>query len=121
LAVFVFAVWAVAWSCGAHHVPIGFEEFRLFFHVFELCASLFLLNVASLHCSGALCAPPLARHAGLLEPIAGRWLSGSTGGTRFACWLSFGDIAESDGSPWGEFELINGDEVVPADDWRRHK
>jgi hypothetical protein len=30
LAVFVFAVWAVAWSCGAHHVPIGFEEFRLF-------------------------------------------------------------------------------------------
>jgi serine/threonine-protein kinase len=30
LAVFVFAVWSVAWSCGAHHVPVSFEEFRLF-------------------------------------------------------------------------------------------
>ena len=61
-----------------------------------LGACLVLFSVGSLHCLGAICAPPLARHAGLLEPLAGGRLSGSTGGTRCACglflWGAFGAV-----------------------------
>src|SRR6266851_5154565 len=46
---------------------------------------LFLFHVASLHRYRAVCAPALARHAHLLEPLAGRRHSGSLSGTRCAC------------------------------------
>ena len=91
LAAFVFAAWAVAWLFGAHHVP-NFAEFALFMEFLVWGLGLVLFHLGSLHCSGALCAPPLARHAGLLEPLAGGRLSGSTGGTRCACRLSFGGV-----------------------------
>ncbi len=80
LAAFVFAAWAVAWFFGAHHVP-NFAELELFIEFLAVGAWLFRFHVGSLHCLGAICAAPLARHAGLLEPLAGRRLSGSTGGT----------------------------------------
>ena len=56
--------------------------------------SLVLFLLGPLHCLGTLCAPPLARHAGLLEPLAGGRLSGSAGGTRCACRLSFGGVCD---------------------------
>ena len=55
-------------------------------------ACLVLFNLDPLHCAGALCAPPLARHAGLLEPLAGGRLSRSVGGARCAYRLSFSGI-----------------------------
>ena len=91
LAAFVFAAWAVAWFFGAHHVP-NFDEFGLFIEFLSFGLALLLFLLGSLHCLGALCAPPLARHAGLLEPLAGGRLSGSTGGTRCAGRLSFGGV-----------------------------
>ena len=93
LAAFVFAAWAVAWFFGAHHVP-NFAEFGLFIEFLVWGLALVLFHLGSLHCPGALCAPPLARHAGLLEPLAGGRLSGSTGGTRCACRLSFGGVCD---------------------------
>jgi hypothetical protein len=91
LAAFVFAAWAVAWFFGAHHVP-NFAEFFLFVEFLSLGAYLVLFPVGSLHCLGALCAPPLARHAGFLEPLAGGRLPRSTGGARLPCRLSFGGV-----------------------------
>ena len=91
LAAVVFVAWAVAWIFGAHHVP-NFRRIRALHRVFGLGACLVLFHLGSLHCPGALCAPPLARHAGLLEPLAGGRLSGSTGGTRCAGRLSFGGV-----------------------------
>jgi len=51
-----------------------------------------LFPLDSIHCPGALCAPALARRAGLLEPPARGRRSGSNGGTRCACWLSGGGV-----------------------------
>ena len=87
LAAFVFAAEAVAVSFGAHHVP-NLHELSLFFEFLVWGLGFSCSKLGSLHCPGALCAPPLARHAGLLEPLAGGRLSGSTGGTRCACRLS---------------------------------
>ena len=118
LAAFVFAAWAVAWFFGAHHVP-NFAEFALFleFLVWGLVWSCF--SVGSLHCLGALCAPPLARHAGLLEPLAGGRLSGSTGGTRCACRLSLGRVCDrSYGDCCGLFPP--GSAILRRDHFRAH-
>src|SRR5208282_2679069 len=46
--------------------------------------------LGSIHCHGTICAPPLARHAGLVEPLAGGRVSGSAGGTQCSCRLSLG-------------------------------
>jgi hypothetical protein len=100
LAAFVFAAWAVAWLFGAHHVP-NFDELGLFME-FLAWGLFFLFHLGSLHCSGALCAPPLARHAGLLEPLAGGRFSGSTGGTRCAFRLSL----------WGVLYAVRKTRVV---------
>ena len=69
-----------------------FGRIRALHRVFGLGAFRFLFNLGFVHCLGALCAPPLARHAGLLEPFAGGRLSGSTGGTRCACRLCPGGV-----------------------------
>ena len=61
-------------------------------HVFELRNFLLLFLLGALHCHGAVCAPPLACYACLLEPRARGRLSGSVGGTRCACRLSFGSV-----------------------------
>ena len=49
LAVFVFAVWAMAWLCGTHHVP-DFDEFALFIEFlvrgFALSCFLWFLYIA---------------------------------------------------------------------------
>ena len=87
LAAFVFAAWAVAVFFGAHHVP-NYGELALFIDVFGLGAFRLLFHLGSLHCPGALCAPPLARHSCLLEPFAAGRLSGSSGGPRRADRLS---------------------------------
>ena len=77
------------------------RRIRALHRVFGLGVRLVLSSVGSLHCFGALCAPPLARHAGLLEPLAGGRLSGSTGGTRCACRLSLGAVYGRSSEDWG--------------------
>ena len=90
LAVFVFAAWVVAVFFGAHHVLTSYELWLFLWRwSWALPGS---ASVASLHCSGALCAPPLAGHIDLLEPLARGGLSGSIGGTRRAGRLSFRGI-----------------------------
>src|ERR1022692_103788 len=68
----------------------GFPRIPSLPGVFGLGAWLVLFHLGSLHCPGAVCAPPLARHTGLLEPSIGGRLPESPGGTGRACRLSPG-------------------------------
>jgi len=91
LAAFVFVCATVEWLFGAHHVP-NLNEFSLFLS-FLASAGFLLSLLGSLYRVGAIRPPALARRAGLLEPRAGRKLSGSTGGTGRACGLPLGGVA----------------------------
>jgi hypothetical protein len=91
LAAFVFAASAVAWLFGASRLGPRGRTLALP-RVFGLGASVVLLLLGPLHCHGTLCAPPLACHAGFLEPLAGGRLSRSVGGPRCACRLCYGGV-----------------------------
>ena len=67
---FVFRVWTVAAFFGAHHVP-NLNELALFFEYLSLGTLVVLFLLGSLHCFGAVCAPPLARRSCFLESLAG--------------------------------------------------